>query len=199
VESIVFDVDDFCNKWMCLDALYRIKAHYRNFKATLFTIPLLTTIGLAEEVQDITWIELAMHGFTHVPNKELESFKTVEQVEDMIWQGMESFRAWGFKPPGWFITDEAIKACNNLGLWVALHHNDKDRAETCEHGYYICGERYPYWHGHSHDVCDNWVDAKVDEILKLWPKDQTFIFVSEAIKGIEGHKANEQGDMIRMS
>jgi hypothetical protein len=165
-----------------MDALFKLKAHYRNFKATLFTIPLLTSGGLFEELNKLPWLELAMHGFAHVPNKELESFKTVEEVETLMWQSLHHYQFFGFKPPGWYMTDEAIKACNNLGLWVALHQDDVAKRTQCEHGYYICGDRYSWWHGHTHDVCGNWIDAKVDEILRLWPENQEFLFVSGAIQ-----------------
>jgi len=182
VEPIVFDVDDFCNKWMCLDSLFKLKAHYRKFKATLFVIPLQTNPGLFEELADIQWLELAMHGFNHEPNKELEAYRTQKNIDEIMSKAFELYQFWGFKAPGWHITKEAIQSCNDMGMWVALHQNDVALGSLCEHGYYICGDRFQYWHGHTHDVCGNWIDAKVEEILKLWPENQEFMFVSGGVK-----------------
>ena len=167
---------------MCLDSLFKLKAHYRKFKATLFVIPMLTSPGLFDELALISWLELAMHGFEHEPNKEMEKFHSMEKIEKEMWKALERYQFWGFKAPGWYITKEAIEACNDLGLWVALHPLDYDKRKFCNHGYYICNSKYPYWHGHTHDVCDNWIDKKVDALLSLWPKDQEFIFVSGALE-----------------
>ena len=39
----------------------------------------------------------------------------------------------------------------------------------------------PYWHGHTHDVCGNWIRKHLPDLLRRWPADQAFAKVSESI------------------
>ena len=78
--------------------------------------------------------------------------------------------------------DWAVQECNLQGYAVACHVRDVKRiAPMATHGYYACGERMPYWHGHTHDTCANGLDQHLAELLRKWPRDQKFATVSEAV------------------
>lgn len=192
-QPVTFDVDDFCDRWNCLPELDALKERYPNFKCTLFTIPTETSVVLYEEVIKRKWIELAVHGAFHEPNEELKFLKPdglKEYLKDIkkSWNALNPSTVWGFRPPGWYITPEHIQVLNELGMWVAIHQRDERKlGPLCKHGYYVCGQR-PYWHGHTsgegqkaHSVCGNGIRECLSELLKKWPRDQCFSFVSESV------------------
>jgi len=178
----IVDVDDFCDEWNCAEELMRLKMIFPDFKVTLFTIPKKTTVGMIRAIRDaFDWIEFAVHGILHEPNDEMLRIGS-KDLASFLKSIDYSVYVKGFKPPGWYLTDGVIEACNEAGLWIALHTDQRENGPLCRHGYYVCGERFGFWHGHSHDVCGNWVAKKIDEIADRWPRDQKFMFVSEAAR-----------------
>ncbi len=182
---VVFDVDDLCDQYDCLPELDRLKEKYPDFKCTLFTIPDKTSKDLLKQCQQRPWIELAWHGVKHEPNEELKSIDGPHLFRALhVYKSSEagSFYADGFRPPGWYIQPHHIEALNNLGMWVAIHKRDEKRlGPLCRHGYYICNDDRNYWHGHSHSTCGNGIQDRLEELLKKWPVDQKFGFVSDAV------------------
>jgi len=133
------------------------------------------------DLSKIGWLEFGIHGFVHSPDQEMVGLKAEEILKryaDMDLTLYEPF----FRPPGWTLPDETIKACNELSWWVAPHNRDAERAELCEWGAYLPGEQYDCWHGHTHDVCGNFIDKRLPELLAKWPSSQTFLFASEGVK-----------------
>lgn len=177
---VVFDVDDFCNSKNCLEELRTLKEHYPNFNCTLFTVPTKTTIELLKEAHELGYVELCPHGFTHEPNEELKSISP-ERLGQVLKATDNKYYTKGFRPPGWFISVPHIQTLSELGYWVAIHERDIDKRPYCTNGYYVCGERLPYWHGHTHNVCGNWIKQHLLELLIKWPKEQKFSYVSEAV------------------
>lgn len=180
--KIVIDIDDFCNATPCLDDLLQLRVAYPRFRATLFTIPEQTSVDLLEAAQKLTWLEIAVHGFCHVPNHEMSLYDEAEvrrRMKQVPWR----FFAQGFKAPGWQITQATITVCNEFGLWVALHERDTALMPLCQHGYYACRGQRPadYQHFHTHDVCGNWIHQMLPKLLTQWDKEQEFCFVSEAL------------------
>lgn len=187
---VVFDVDDLCDRHAgVLDDLKELKNVYPGFRCTLFTIPDKTSPGLLLRVARMNavprekWIELAMHGVRHEPNEELKVIGP-EYLSDRA-RELDSVYERGFRPPGWFIEDGHARVLSDLGYWVAIHERDRNRVGPfCRAGYYACGDRWPYWHGHAHDVCGNWVHGHLrdgDRLLTKWPTKQRFGWISEAI------------------
>jgi len=179
---IVFDVDDFCDQWPCLDELFKLKVKYPNFKATIFAIPFRTSPGLLKELKSLDFVEIAIHGFFHLNNltqilglSESDIRTTFRYIE------LPGMFTNGFKSPGWWLNDNIIRACNDAGLWVAMRRDDWKWKDKCENGYYIAGERYAYWHGHTHDVCNNWIRPLLPKLIEKWPTEQKFLFVSEVV------------------
>jgi hypothetical protein len=178
--SVVFDVDDFCDEHNCLPDLLDLKLTYPDFRCTLFTIPRKTSPALLALASKYNWIELAVHGLTHEPNEELTQL-TPAALLIALREQIPTGYVKGFRPPGWFITAKHIDALNRVGYWVAPHLRDRELGRRCEAGCYIVDERLPAWHGHTHDVCDNWLHKAVPELKLRWPKDQAFSFVSDAV------------------
>jgi peptidoglycan/xylan/chitin deacetylase (PgdA/CDA1 family) len=180
VRSVAFDIDDFSDRWNCLQELMRLRERYPRFKTTLFTIPYKTDEALTDTVKRFPWIELAVHGFTHEPNDEMLHLRENEIAHSLAVIDGKTYVK-GFKSPGWYISASVVNACNEKGYWVAMREEDRPFAAQCKHGYYIAGEKYDYWHGHSHNVCNNGLRECLHDLLRLWPREQEFKFVSEAV------------------
>lgn len=181
---IIFDVDDFSNTYggdETLSDLFQLRERYPNFKCTLFTIPNKTNELLQRTALGYPWIELAVHGWDHHPTEELKKLSAGQLTAKILRVRSEGNPyAEGFRPPGWYIMKEHCEALSGLGMWIALHKRDIALARYCKSGYYICGDRFPYWHGHTHDVCGNYLRTALPDLMKKWPRDQKFGFVSEA-------------------
>lgn len=186
---VVFDVDDFCDELGGLETLNhldRLKTIYPNFRCTLFTIPAKCSRSLLDEAGrrvNEGWLELALHGWNHYPTEELKVLTT--RGLESLYRSAEIVNnplyVRGFRPPGWYITKEYIEVLNSLGMWVALHKRDKELCKYIEHGYYMCEERFPYWHGHTHNTCGNWLRESMPTLESRWDRYQTFAKVSESL------------------
>lgn len=197
-QPVVFDVDDFNDHWggETLAALSTLKGRYPDFRCTLFTIPEGTSLGLLQEVERLNskdrstpwvapWIELAVHGISHDPNEELRSIRP-SGLGDWLDAFAESPKARhfvkGFRPPGWYATGGHARELGRRGYWLACALKDRVIGRECSAGHYLCdSDRAPYWHGHTHDVCGNWLTAALPDLLGRWPESQAFSFVSDAV------------------
>lgn len=191
-QPVVFDVDDFCDRWNCLPELDAIKERYPKFKCTLFTIPRGTDLETLQDATKRDWVQLAVHGLTHEPNEELKVTTPNDLWSKVPSRSLNSgFYVRGFRPPGWYITAEHVKALNQLGMWVALHERDeRTLGPLCEHGYYVVRGSGSHWHTsgegqRAHSVCKNGIRECLPEILERWPRDQEFAFVSDSILKIK--------------
>lgn len=186
-QPVVFDVDDFCevmggiSGYQVLEQLDSLRANYPNFKCTLFTIPQRTSKTLLYRASRKDYIEIAPHGINHVPNLELKTLSPGKLREGLQALDYSIYRK-GFRPPGWYIAREHIEALNQLGMWVGLNYRDAPKlGPLCQHGYYVCGDRLPYWHGHTHNVCGNWLQEHLNSLLAKWPAYQAFSHVSDSV------------------
>ena len=179
-QPVVFDVDDLCDQWNCLPELMALRERFPKFKATCFTIPGRTSKALLQKAHSLGFLELAVHGFEHEPLDEVLRISESEMTSRLA---ALDYSVWAkvFRPPGWHLRTELINACNTTGLAMAVHERDRKYAARFQHGFYICGDRLPYRHQHSHNVCQNWLKADLPRLLTAWPEDQEFAFVSEAI------------------
>lgn len=184
---VVFDVDDFSDKYgggKTLDDLLVLKDRYPKFKCTLFTIPARIHYSLLERARRYDWIELGVHGWTHEPLEELKTLNPQMLLKylDVLPHTDDKPYSKIFRPPGWYITREHVNALNRRSYAVALNRRDVDRLSPyCEHGYYACDDRWPAWHGHTHDVCGNYLNQHLPDLLKKWSPEQDFAFASEAV------------------
>lgn len=179
---VVFDVDDFSDTYggrETLECLYELKKRYPKFKCTLFGIPFATSNELFLEAIQHKWIEVGIHGLRHVPTEELKSISPIALIDGLnrIPAGYTNI----FRPPGWYITKGHVEALTRLHMGVALHKRDEKLTRDCRHGYYMCEDRFPCWHGHTHNVCNNWIKSELPKLLTRWNRDQEFAFVSDAL------------------
>jgi hypothetical protein len=188
----VVDFDDFCDKHWCVNSLRRLKDRYPNFKVTLFTIPNKVSMKFLRVIRGWGWIELAVHGFNHNPNDEMMNLSK-DQIIDKLRRIDFNIYEKGFKAPGWYIHEGVVEACNELGLWIALHgDHDRELASKCAYGYYISREEGGSWHGHAHlDDCNNYIVDDLPLLLKKWPERQDFAFVSESLR--HGASSSQRG------
>jgi hypothetical protein len=179
----IFHIDDFSDRhYRCIEEMFALKKRYPKFKATLFTIPFKTSEDHLSEMKKLDWVELAVHGFKHNSNDEMLLLSRDEIIKFFSRVDFGTFVK-GFKAPGWRINKTGVEICNELGLWIALHRKHLlSLAPLCSNGFYIYGRRYDAWHSHAGDAEDNWVKKDLPMLLKRWPVDQEFIFVSEAIE-----------------
>lgn len=182
---VIFDVDDFSDQYggvetlRCID---RLKEAYPYFKCTLFGIPNKMSSALySDACRYSSYVELALHGRNHEPNEELKTISPNELDHFLTNVAALGGVTLGFRPPGWYITKEHCKVLASHGYWVALHKRDAGLTRYCKSGYYICEDRFPSWHGHTHDVCGNYLRTALPGLLKKWPREQKFGFVSEAV------------------
>lgn len=181
MDPLIFDLDDFCDEWMPLKALFRLRRAYPGFKVTLFTIPGKTSTRMLRELNKLGWIQIAVHGFNHSPNEEMPGKTRAEIVTRYADMDLGPYVP-GFRPPGWTLPQDTVDACNDLGWWVAMHPRDWEKAEGCLRGAYVPLAEYDCWHGHTHEVCGNFVNSNLEDLLHKWSADQKFLFASDGVK-----------------
>jgi hypothetical protein len=178
-QPVTFDVDDFCDTYDCLAEMDTLRAAYPQFRATLFTVPARTSDQLLAFAAARPWLELGVHGSTHEPNEELRSLTPMQLHRALRAVGPQYAKV--FRPPGWYIAPAHVSVLSSLGYAVALHTRDVPvLGPLCKHGFYACDDR-PHWHGHTHNVCNNWLKAALPGLLKQWPREQTFCTVTESV------------------
>lgn len=199
--KIALEFDDFSPRNTSFGVLEDIKDHYPHFKVTMFTVPWEIRFGdqtpitepkfdpWVQAVKKSTeWLEIALHGLTHVP-MEFAEIK-LEDAHKRIVIGRKMFENRGitlapiFKAPHWAISQEGIKSANDLGFDVVNdHYYNWNLADECpftkeqilkDDGIIIA-------HGHVQRVCGNGIEEVAHKLLQL-PPETEFIFLSEALK-----------------
>lgn len=138
---VAMDVDDFGFLLPGHDDLLRLKKSFPNFKITAFTIPLPKEFYSAANakhmqiskyrewakiVNELDWLEVAVHGFSHVHNelevsydKAIELITAVENFFDQI--GLKYAKI--FKAPYWQYSYDALVALRDKGYIIAIDRN----------------------------------------------------------------------------
>ncbi len=184
-KAVVFNVDDFCdNEWGLMDCFEAMKARYPKFKVTLFTISFKISHEHLVTMAEAGWIETAVHGFNHIPNKDMRG-EMLTLSKEKVLEGFSkldfSLFTRGFRAPYWLMSEETIECCNQFGMWVAIHHtkNPVEWRSLAKHGYYYPRNTNAFecWYGHTYDI-----RRELPGLLEKWPVDQEFAFVSEAVQ-----------------
>ena len=138
---VVMDVDDLGFLLPGYDDLLTLKKSYPNFKITAFTIPLPKefynatnakqfTLGKyskwAEIINEQEWLEVGIHGFSHVHNemecsyqKAIDKLTAMENLFERI--GLKYSKI--FKAPYWQYSWEALVALRDKGYTVGIDRN----------------------------------------------------------------------------
>lgn len=176
--KVIFDIDDFSDGRLCMGTLAALKHYYPGFKCSLFTVVDCISPFVIDGLRNVDWLELCLHGFTHEPNDELLHYD-LETLTSKLGKIDYSVYKRVLRPPGWYINSTVVRACNAFKIGIALHEKDKHLLPEIKYGSYFVGPHS--WHGHTHDVCGNWIDKCLPGLLTRWPKDQEFQFVSESL------------------
>jgi len=191
--KVIFDLDDYCNKYNCFDELLKLKKEIPNLKVTLFTIPGRIKLQLLEDTKFQDWIQLAVHGIYHDSNFEFAK-KSYAEAYYQLWKSHDPFfYVKGFKAPGWQISTQTMRVLKDLGWWVAVQysdgryngHPDGPHQPPIPEGlsYYACNELPDdviSIHGHTWDTCGNSIKDLKPELMKY--KDCEFEFIDNFIK-----------------
>lgn len=138
---VVMDVDDFGFLLPGYDDLLRLKKSFDGFKITAFTIPIPKEFYHSENAKQFTnekykkwaaivneqeWLEVAIHGFSHVHNE----METSYEKATMLLTATENFFAQMglkyskiFKAPYWQYSYDALVALRDKGYIVAIDRN----------------------------------------------------------------------------
>lgn len=202
---VVMDVDDFGYLMPGHDDLLRLKKSYPNFKITAFTIPLPKEFYAPENakhfqiakyrdwakiVNELGWIEVAIHGFSHVHNEMETSYdkatQLLEATENLFEQvGLKYSKI--FKAPYWQYSYDALMALRDRGYIVAIDRNYPrpvpDGLKT-----YIYNWSFeeplalaPVIKGHGHFTGQNTnnIATSLGNILRTLPADASFMTIGE--------------------
>jgi hypothetical protein len=176
---VIIDFDDFYPGNTGFEWLYRLKEANPLFKATLFAVPGLGSQDFWDSIPD--WLELAMHGWLHPhPTECIDwSYEEASATFDKIPYHFK----WGWKSPGWQISDGTYQALLERDWWVAdKAYNNHRRPQGLRH--HLDGEPIDgleHWHGHIQNVCGNGLEETFHELLPKVEAAKEFRFISEVV------------------
>lgn len=190
--KIAAEYDDFGPRNNNIHLLEEIREHYPNFKVTMFTVPWDIRFGSqtpitneefkpwCEAVKKLDWIEIAVHGLTHVPLEFSElsydaACKRIVVAEKMFQnRGINYVKI--FKAPHWTISPEAKRAAEDLGFKVVEdgYYNWNLKDDMPETNDVIIA------HGHVQNVMENGLEETMPKLMRL-PTDTEFLKLSEVI------------------
>lgn len=195
--KIALEYDDFGPKNSQLDLLEELKEHYPGFKVTLFTVPLDIRYGKPAPItepefapwckavkQNEDWIEIALHGLTHLPMEFAEINEDAATKRIIVGEKMFENRgltlAKIFKAPHWALSKDGKRAAEARGYKVCEDHYyhwnlaDDFPEELARSGKVIIA------HGHVQDVMGNGMAETFDKVMAL-PPDTQFFKLSEIL------------------
>ena len=201
----IVEADDFQDRYdrNGLNYLFWWKSKYPDFKITLFTIPDRTSPELMYQINNLDWIEIAVHGWNHESNFECygwnydKAIRFLSRTESVGWYKKI------FKAPGWTITPDyngypsteknlihedkqaIYKALRDLDYIIFdRHYNAPARPEGCK---VVCVDDQPkivHMHTWNMEVGDdkqrNGFGQVEEEHGVPWDNNTEFHFVSEA-------------------
>jgi hypothetical protein len=190
--KIALEFDDFGPKNHQLPLLEELKEHYPKLKVTMFTVPWDIRFGehaaitldkfqpWVDAVKKFDWIEIALHGLTHIPLEFSEiSYEGAKKriiIGERMLENRDIKFAKIFKAPHWSISEEGKKAAEDLGYSVVEDHYYNwnlidDMPNTNE---------LLIAHGHVQDVMGNGIAESMHKLMKL-PTDTEFYYLSEIL------------------
>lgn len=208
---VVMDVDDFGFLMPGHDDLLALKRAYPDFKITAFTIPLPKEFFAPENrkhfkvekyrewarlVNELEWIEVAIHGFTHVHEefecsyeKAILTLTAIENFFDEV--GLRYAKI--FKAPYWQYSYDALVALRDRGYVVAIDRNHQrpvpEGLKTYVYNWSfeeplprVQDEKILKGHGHFTGKNTNNIGPCLPNIYHQLPESTHFITIGEYIK-----------------
>ena len=194
MKPIICDFDDFQDLYEenTLKKLDKLKQILPKMKVNLFTIPRKTSNEVLKEANSRDWIQLIPHSFKHNDNYECAKM-TYKKMRRRLSELDIKYYIRGFKPAGWQISKEAMRALKDLDFWLAVQWSD-GRFDGRSDGpyqpavidglkFYALSEQpnYNIIHGHCQNVCGNGLDQLWSRLIAVNPK-CSFLFINDIIK-----------------
>ena len=201
---VMMDVDDFGFLLPGFDDLLHLKESLPDLKVTCFTIPMDSAFfhsknakhfkwksyeKWARIVNESGWIEIAFHGFAHVPNEcaiDYDHAMTLLQASENVFDRVGLKYTKVFKAPYWQYSYDFLVAARDRGYTIAI---DRNHPRPVPEGLktYIYNwsfeEALPFADsikGHGHFVGRNLnnISTSLNNICKQLPASAKFEFVS---------------------
>lgn len=199
-QTFVIDLDDFGSINPGYDLLLKLREHFPDFKATLFTVPFSLKyfyksapieklkIWGKNVTEQSDWLEIAPHGFAHLRGEWLVTDKKqiniqLDAMENLFGQiGIKFIKV--FKAPFWEYTKEVEEVLMERGYTLAINRN-KPIVRTNIPTYvwnWSIEKPIPGYHtikGHGHMWgTDNGLNKCYPNLLHI-PQNSKFLFISE--------------------
>lgn len=174
---MIVDFDDFQDGNTRLDLLLDLHRANPAFKCTLFTVPGCCSPELLAFMENLSWCELAVHGWQHPSPRECEHWPYA-RMQAAITAKPATFVK-GFKAPGWQISDGCYQALLDAGWWVADHPENNARRPKGLRTH-VLGDG-DHWHGHIQNVCGNGLEETFPVLLERVEAATEFQWVSEVV------------------
>lgn len=182
--KIVMDFDDFCDQYSELDLLEKLRVkNGKGFKVTLFTIPGKSTEKFLQEIKmRYSWIELAVHGWSHDGIGECQLWSKKEALTKLRRALDLGVFVPGFKAPHWLGSKGTYEACQELGLWAAINVSNIVPIPTGLKTY-VYGQPHVedliQVHGHISRTTGNYIGDNVENYM--FGSNFEYKFVSEVV------------------
>ena len=202
---VTMDVDDFGFLLPGYDDLLRLKKSLPNLKVTCFTIPLDAAFFVSKNakhfkldsykrwaniINKTDWIEIAMHGFSHVPSEcdiGHDKSNTLLDAVENIFDKVELEYVKLIKAPYWQMSYDFLNVCRDRGYTVAIDRNHMRPVPKGLRSYlynWSFEEPIPFLepikgHGHFTGQNKNNIKDTLGSILRQLPATTKFDFVSD--------------------
>lgn len=203
-KEIILEYDDLThlNPENCIAQIDELVARHPKIKISFFTVPMMRGVPLSH---DMAWcsriskhidngnVTLAYHGLLHTP----EEFKNLDKVEcelrirfaTSIFNTCKLPVVKVFRGPHWGISDQAIKALEELEFTHLYNHTDyghlaSDKLKITYYNWNLKDDSPDdailITHGHTHNVCENGIAETLDKVSKFIDEhNPSFKFVDE--------------------
>lgn len=177
---MIFDTDDLYEGHDRMDLLRELKAANPKFRMTAFAIPALCPDRYIDSLP--SWIDPVPHGWFHgdppTDGGECRDW-TAGAMRALITLVRDRSPRWayGFKAPGWVISDACYQPLSRAGWWIAdQHYNDDRRPEGVR---VHCEGDGDHAHSHVQNVCSNGIEETFPALLERVRAADSFELVSE--------------------
>jgi len=195
--NVILDFDDFGESVNSLDLLFRMRAHWPQFKVTLFTVPMHCSKEFLRAVKEIPWIQLAIHGWEHKP-VECEEWSALNAKAHVVNALEWGVFVRGFKAPQWRLGPGILEALKEQGdFWVADNadpaSNPFGHDKPKELMYYYANGKdlipgtfsndYDREHGHINCLdAHNDIRQMFHGFIEKYPKETKFHFIDDVVR-----------------